>query len=66
MYVVVIFWSGSDLTEEIYNQANEYFTQIVTRYEDVPNLIYEIANEPKQEWNEIKLIVIYILLRIIQ
>ena len=54
MYVVVIFWSGSNLRGEIYNQANEYFTQIVTRYKDVPNLIYEIANEPKQEWNEIK------------
>ena len=54
MYVIVIFWSGNNLTDDIYNQANEYFTQITTRYKDVPNLIYEIANEPQQEWEDIK------------
>lgn len=54
MYVVVIFWSGNNLSEEVYNQATDYFTQIVTKYRDVPNLIYEIANEPSCECNEIK------------
>ena len=54
MYVIVIFWSGNDLTEDIYNQANEYFMQIASRYKNIPNLIYEIANEPACEWSEIK------------
>ena len=54
MYVIVIFWSGVNLTENVYSEAIDYFTQIASRYKDVPNLIYEIANEPTHEWEEIK------------
>ncbi len=54
MYVIVIFWSGNNLTENVYNEAIEYFTQIATKYKNVPNLIYEIANEPQHEWEKIK------------
>lgn len=54
MYVIVIFWSGSNLTDNVQNEAIDYFTQIASRYNDVPNLIYEIANEPSNTWDEIK------------
>lgn len=56
LYVIVIFWSDSDeLTEEIQNQANEYFLKIATKYKDIPNLIYEIGNEPQEDWENIKI-----------
>ena len=54
MYVIVIFWSGNNLTDNVQNEAIDYFTQIASRYKDVPNLIYEIANEPTNTWDEIK------------
>ena len=54
LYVDVVFWSGNNLDEDILAQANDYFTQIVTRYEKNTNIIYEIANEPANEWSEIK------------
>ncbi len=54
MYVIVIFWSGNNLTDNVQNEAINYFTQIASRYKDAPNLIYEIANEPTNTWNEIK------------
>lgn len=54
MYVIVIFWSGDNLTDNVQNEAIDYFTQIASRYKDVPNLIYEIANEPSNTWDEIK------------
>lgn len=53
MYVIVIFWSGNDLTTNIQEEAIEYFSQIASKYKNIPNILYEIANEPLQSWEEI-------------
>ncbi len=51
LYVIVDWHSHNiNLTE-----AKEYFTEVATRYKDVPNVIYEIFNEPDYEsWVEVK------------
>ena len=55
MYIDVVFWSGNNLDNDILVQANDYFNQIVTRYEKSTNIIYELANEPTNNWTEIKI-----------
>ncbi len=51
LYVIVDWHSHSiNLTE-----AKAYFTEVATRYKGVPNVIYEIFNEPDYEsWVEVK------------
>ncbi len=51
LYVIVDWHSHSiNLTE-----AKAYFTQVATRYKGIPNVIYEIFNEPDYEsWVEVK------------
>lgn len=54
MYVIITFWSGNDLNEEITEIAKNRFEEISQRYGTIPNVIYEIANEPSNSWNDIK------------
>jgi endoglucanase len=51
MYVIVDWHSHNIRIEE----AKAFFTLIATKYNDYPNIIYEIFNEPDYEtWDEIK------------
>lgn len=51
MYVIIDWHSHGLHTEE----AKKFFSQIATRYKDVPNVIYEIFNEPvKDSWADVK------------
>ena len=51
MYVIIDWHSHSLLLEE----AKAFFTEMATKYKGVPNVIYEIFNEPMNlSWPEIK------------
>lgn len=51
MYVIIDWHSHGLYTEE----AKEFFSQITARYKGVPNVIYEIFNEPvKDTWADVK------------
>ena len=56
MYVVVDWHILSDKNPQIYqSQAKEFFAQMAEKYADVPNVIYEICNEPngsEVRWDE--------------
>lgn len=48
----IIDWHSHNLR---LNEAKEFFTQMATRYKGVPNVIYEIFNEPVEDsWEEVK------------
>lgn len=55
MYVVVLLWNSGDINKNIEN-AIQYFSAISEKYQDSPNIIYEIANEVDRNytWNQIK------------
>lgn len=51
IYVIIDWHSHGIKTEE----AKAFFTQMATRYKDVPNVIYEIFNEPVHDsWADVK------------
>lgn len=51
IYVIIDFHSHKKYTTE----AKAFFTEMATKYKDVPNVIYEIWNEPDYiTWNEVK------------
>ncbi len=51
MYVI-IDWHSHTIKQE---EAKLFFKQVVTKYKDYPNIIYEIFNEPEQQtWPEVK------------
>ena len=57
MYVIVDWHILSDNNPNNYkNEAIDFFDKISSKYKDVPNVIYEICNEPNggTNWNEIK------------
>lgn len=43
---VIIDWHSHNLRQE---EAKEFFTQMATRYKGVPNVIYEVFNEPVED-----------------
>lgn len=48
----IIDWHSHNLR---LNEAKEFFTRMATRYKGVPNVIYEIFNEPVEDsWEEVK------------
>lgn len=56
MYVIVdwhILRDGNPLTHA--QEAEEFFSEVSSRYADVPNVLYEICNEPNGEtgWDDI-------------
>ena len=56
MYIV-ISWSGVDSNGLNYaSYAQDLFTTLAQEYKDVPNVIYEIWNEPTESntWNQVK------------
>lgn len=49
---VIIDWHSHHLRLE---EAKDFFTQMATRYQGVPNVIYEIFNEPVEDsWEQVK------------
>lgn len=49
---VIIDWHSHNLRLE---EAKAFFTQMATRYRGVPNIIYEIFNEPVEDtWEQVK------------
>lgn len=48
----IICWGGSS-ENPILEEAEEFFTTITQKYKDIPNIIYEIWNEPGVIWEEI-------------
>ena len=51
VYVIIDWHSHGIRTEE----AKAFFTQMATRYKGVPNVIYEIFNEPVEDsWEQVK------------
>lgn len=49
---VIIDWHSHHIRLE---EAKQFFTQMATRYKDVPNVIYEIFNEPVDDsWDAVK------------
>ena len=49
---VIIDWHSHNLRQE---EAKEFFTQMATRYKGVPNVIYEVFNEPVEDsWEQVK------------
>ena len=47
-----IDWHSHNLRQE---EAKEFFTQMATRYKGVPNVIYEVFNEPVEDsWEQVK------------
>ena len=48
----IIDWHSHNLRQK---EAIEFFTQMATRYKGVPNVIYEIYNEPVEDsWEQLK------------
>lgn len=57
MYVIIDWHILSDNNPSIYKeQAKDFFTKISTKYKYIPNIIYEICNEPNgaTSWNDIR------------
>lgn len=54
LYVDVIYWNSGDYINDYINEAKEYFGDILNRYQNSKNLIFEICNEPTVTWEEIK------------
>jgi len=57
MYVIIDWHILSDNNPNIYKeQAKDFFTKISTKYKYIPNIIYEICNEPNgaTSWNDIR------------
>ncbi len=54
MYVIIILWNNQ-INDNI-EIAKQYFSKLAEKYKDVPNIIYEIANEPigNISWSEVK------------
>lgn len=51
IYVIVDWHSHGIYTKE----AQEFFTEVATRYKDSPNVIYEVFNEPVEDsWADVK------------
>ena len=49
---VIIDWHSHNLRQE---EAKEFFAQMATRYKGIPNVIYEIFNEPVEDsWEQVK------------
>ena len=48
----IIDWHSHNLRQE---EAKEFFAQMATRYKGVPNVIYEVFNEPVEDsWEQVK------------
>ena len=48
----IICWGGSS-SDAYIEDAKEFFTEIATKYNNIPNIIYEIWNEPGVTWDNI-------------
>lgn len=49
---VIIDWHSHDLHPK---EAKEFFSMVVSRYKNYPNIIYELFNEPdKETWADVK------------
>ena len=54
MYVIIDWHVLSESDPNVYKEeAKDFFEQVVTRYKDVPNVLYEICNEPSTTWDNI-------------
>ena len=53
IYVIAVLWNNNDINKNL-NVAEQYFSMLAQRYNSTNNIIYEIANEPTIEWNNIK------------
>ena len=58
MYVVIDWHTLYEGNPNVYvEESKEFFTKVANRYKDVPNILYEICNEPNginTTWDEIK------------
>ena len=57
MYVIIDWHIFSDNNPNNHKEeAKEFFTNISTKYRYIPNIIYEICNEPNgsTSWDDIK------------
>lgn len=58
MYVIIDWHVLNEGDPNVYKEeAKEFFEQVATRYKDVPNVLYEICNEPNGDnitWEEVK------------
>ena len=57
MYVIVDWHVLEDKDPNVHKEeAREFFTTIVSEYANVPNVIYEICNEPNGEttWSDVR------------
>lgn len=54
LYVITLLWNNNNPNQNI-DIAKDFFKSVARRYENTPNIIYEIANEPTSdtEWKEI-------------
>lgn len=54
MYADIIFWNSNDINANVL-EAKVYFNNIIEKYKDSPNLLYEIFNEPTNtvKWSQI-------------
>ena len=52
MYVIVILWNNGKINDNI-EIAKQYFDLLSKKYNNIPNIIYEIANEPTIDYNSI-------------
>jgi len=58
MYVIIDWHILSDNNPNIYkDEAKEFFTNITNKYKYVPNVIYEICNEPNgaTSWDDVRI-----------
>ena len=53
IYVIAVLWNNNNINENL-SIAEQYFSMLAQRYNSTNNIIYEIANEPTIEWNNIK------------
>lgn len=58
MYVIIDWHVLYEGNPNVYKEeAKEFFSQVANRYKNIPNIIYEICNEPNKDettWEEIK------------
>lgn len=55
MYIDVIYWNNGDPNQNM-ESAQEYFEKLLDKYNNIPNIIFEINNETSEneEWNDIE------------
>ena len=56
MYVIADYHglAGDGATSTHLSKAKDYFNRVITKYKDYPNVIYELFNEPCDNWDTLK------------